>query len=209
MQWRMLMKRVPSRSMTVVGDIAQTGSLSGARSWADVFDGWAAGRWRVEELTVNYRTPAQVMEVAADVLAVARPGAVVPVSARIGDWAPVAIPYATSDTVVDVVRGELDRFATVAVIAPDDLVETTRVALAAGLPDGAVGPDAPVSVLEVTAAKGLEFDAVVLLEPAQILAASPRGASDIYVAMTRPTQRLVVLHSEPLPDMLRALPEES
>jgi DNA helicase IV len=205
MQWRMLMKRVPSRSMTVVGDIAQTGSLSGAQSWADVFESWAPGRWRVEELTVNYRTPAQVMDVAADVLAVARPGATVPVSARIGDWAPVAIAGEPAESVVDVVRGELDRFATVAVIAPDDLVEPTRAVLAAGLPDAAVGPEAPVSVLDVTAVKGLEFDAVVLLEPAQILAASPRGASDIYVAMTRPTQRLVVLHSEPLPHLLRAL----
>ncbi|MGH3744831.1 MAG: UvrD-helicase domain-containing protein, partial [Mycobacteriales bacterium] len=206
MQWRMIMKRVPSRSMTVVGDIAQTGSLSGAQSWADVFEGWAPRRWRVEELTVNYRTPAQVMDIAADVLAVVQPDATPPVSARIGDWSPVAIPGDTGESVVQVVRRELEHFATVAVIAPDDLVETTRAALSAGLPAGALGADAPVSVLDVAAAKGLEFDAVVLLEPARILAASPRGASDIYVAMTRPTQHLVVLHSAPLPDMLRALP---
>ncbi|HEX7353429.1 MAG TPA: AAA family ATPase [Mycobacteriales bacterium] len=205
MQWRMVMKRVPSRSMTVVGDIAQTGSVSGARSWADVFDGWAPGHWRAEELTVNYRTPAQVMDVAADVLAVAQPGATVPVSARVGEWSPRAIPCDTSETVVEVVRRELARFATVAVIAPDDLVETTRETLSDGLPPGALGLDAPVSVLDVTAVKGLEFDAVVLVEPARILAASPRGASDLYVALTRATQDLAVLHSEPLPAVLRAL----
>lgn len=205
MQWRMVMKRVPSRSMTVVGDIAQTGSVSGARSWADVFDGWAPGHWRAEELTVNYRTPAQVMDVAADVLAVAQPGATVPVSARVGEWSPRAIPCDTSETVVEVVRRELARFATVAVIAPDDLVETTRETLSDGLPPGALGLDAPVSVLDVTAVKGLEFDAVVLVEPARILAASPRGASDLYVALTRTTQDLAVLHSEPLPAVLRAL----
>ncbi len=204
MQWRTIMRRIPSRSITAVGDIAQTGSLSGAASWSEVFDPYAAGRWRVEELTVNYRTPAQVMEVAADVLAVAHPGATIPDSARVGDWPPVAIACAAGDSAAVrlAVRRELDRFATVAVITPDDLVAPTAEALA-----DLIAVDGPVSVLDVTSAKGLEFDAVVLLEPAQILAASARGASDLYVAMTRPTQRLVVLHSEPLPAVLRRIPD--
>ncbi|MDQ1463736.1 MAG: hypothetical protein QOC73_677, partial [Actinomycetota bacterium] len=83
-------------------------------------------------------------------------------------------------------------------------------ALASALPDGVVASgtgalDAPVAVLAVNQAKGLEFDAVVLVEPAAILAASARGANDLYVAMTRPTQRLRVLHSEPLPAGLETL----
>ena len=208
MQWRMIMRRVPSRSMTVVGDIAQTGSPSGAADWAEVFEPWAPGRWRVAELTVNYRTPAQVMDVAADVLAVARPGAAVPVSARVGDWPPVAVPCSTDDCLVSAVRSELARFSTVAVLAADERVTAARAALSAALPEGTVGRDAAVSVLGVREAKGLEFDAVVLLEPAEILAASARGASDLYVAITRPTQRLVVLHGEPLPAVLERLPTD-
>src|SRR5215207_4005316 len=67
MAWRMLMRRSPSRSMTVVGDMAQTGAPWGPGSWARALDPHAAGRWRVEELTINYRTPAEIMAVAADV----------------------------------------------------------------------------------------------------------------------------------------------
>ncbi len=200
MAWRVLMRRCPARSMTVVGDIAQTGSLDGAASWAEVLDPYVRGRWRAEELTVNYRTPAQVMDIAADVLQLARPGATPPESARVGDWPPVAIRCAAGDlaAVELAVRRELTRFSTVAVIAPDDLV--------AGL-SALIPADDAVSVLGVAAAKGLEFDAVVVYEPDRILAGSRRGASDLYVAMTRPTQRLVVLHSAPLPAALARLPD--
>ncbi len=65
--------------------------------------------------------------------------------------------------------------------------------------------DADVAVLTVTEAKGLEFDAVVVVEPARILAESPRGASDLYVALTRATQRLCVVHTGPLPEVLASL----
>src|SRR5437763_13852457 len=68
MAWRMLVRRCPSRSMTVVGDIAHTSASWGATSWGSVLEPVAPGRWRVEELTVNYRTPSEVMAVAADVL---------------------------------------------------------------------------------------------------------------------------------------------
>jgi DNA helicase IV len=70
---------------------------------------------------------------------------------------------------------------------------------------GASALDAPVAVLTVADAKGLEFDAVVLLEPADILAESPRGANDLYVAITRPTQRLRVLYSGALPPGFESL----
>jgi DNA helicase IV len=62
-----------------------------------------------------------------------------------------------------------------------------------------------MTVLSVGEAKGLEFDAVVLVEPARILRESPRGANDLYVAISRPTQRLLVLHSEPLPPGVESL----
>src|SRR5580692_6282451 len=69
MAWRMVMRRIPSRSLTVVGDVAQRGSAAGARSWAQMLDPYVKGRWHQEYLTVNYRTPAEIMAVAADVLA--------------------------------------------------------------------------------------------------------------------------------------------
>src|SRR5690606_3801601 len=68
MAWRTVMRRVPAKSLTVVGDIAQTGSAAGARSWGEVLDPYLEGRWREERLEVNYRTPAEIMAVAADVL---------------------------------------------------------------------------------------------------------------------------------------------
>ena len=69
MAWRMIMRRVPTRSLTVVGDVAQTGNAAGARSWGEMLDRYVRGRWREERLTVNYRTPAEIMTVATDVLA--------------------------------------------------------------------------------------------------------------------------------------------
>ena len=76
-------------------------------------------------------------------------------------------------------------------------------------PDGPADPEvdltSPVVVLPIGKAKGLEFDAVVLVEPAEVLAESPRGANDLYVALTRATQRLAVVHAEPLPEVLHRL----
>src|SRR5206468_2554147 len=82
MQWRVLMRRCPSRSMTVVGDIAQTGSPAGARSWAEMLGPYLADRWRLAELTVNYRTPAEIMRAAASLLAAAGVGSSPITSAR-------------------------------------------------------------------------------------------------------------------------------
>lgn len=82
MAWRLLMRRCPSRSMTIVGDVAQTGALSGTPSWADALAPYVAQRWRLAELTVSYRTPAEIMAVAADVLAEIDPALRPPRSVR-------------------------------------------------------------------------------------------------------------------------------
>ena len=82
MAWRMLMRRCPARSLTIVGDLAQTGDLSGSASWADALGPYLGDRWRLAPLTVNYRTPSEVMAVAADVLAAIDPGLEVPRSVR-------------------------------------------------------------------------------------------------------------------------------
>ncbi|NUO97242.1 MAG: helicase, partial [Nonomuraea sp.] len=91
MAWRMVIRRVPARSLTVVGDLAQTGSVAGARSWGEVLDPYLEGRWREERLLVNYRTPAEIMRVAADVLAAVAPWQEPPESVREGGDEPRAV----------------------------------------------------------------------------------------------------------------------
>jgi DNA helicase IV len=89
MGWRMVLRRNPSRSMTIVGDIGQTGSPAGAHSWEQMLG--PRSRWREERLTVNYRTPEEIMAVAADVLAHAAPGEEPPESVRAEGVPPSAI----------------------------------------------------------------------------------------------------------------------
>jgi len=165
---------------------------------------------------VNYRTPAQVMVLASAMLAAAGIDTKAPQSAREGDVPPTAHRIEPGDfgAVARVVGAELDNLGEgrLAVIAPAAQISDVLAALASSLPAGSLASgsgalDAPVAVLAVNQAKGLEFDAVVLVEPAQILAASARGANDLYVALTRPTQRLRVVHSGPLPAGLEKLDE--
>jgi DNA helicase IV len=217
MTWRLLMRRCPARSMTLVGDVAQTGSAAGASSWATALDPYVEGRWRLAELTVNYRTPAQVMELASAVLEAAGISVTPPRSVRVGDVAPTAheIKPGDVDVMASLVRAELDALGDgrLAVIAPAAQVTGLRAALVAALPDGAVAAgttaalalESRVAVLPVNQVKGLEFDTVVLVEPREILAGSVRGANDLYVALTRPTQRLRVVHSEALPPGLETM----
>jgi DNA helicase IV len=215
MLWRALARRVPARSMTVVGDLAQTGSAAGASSWAEVLDPLAPGRWRVAELTVNYRTPAKIMAPAAEMLLAAGVTVRAPQSAREGDWEPVAIrltsddPQALAETVVQALATD-DRELNggqFAVVLPrgqhPDIAERVRKIFSDRESVAALGER--VSVLTVDEAKGLEFDAVTVVDPAAIIGESPRGASDLYVALTRPTQRLTVLHHGDLPEGLTAL----
>ncbi|MEV0806921.1 ATP-binding domain-containing protein [Micromonospora sp. NPDC050200] len=202
MAWRLLMRRCPSRSMTIVGDVAQTGALAGTPSWADALEPYVAQRWRLEELTVSYRTPAEVMAVAADVLAEIDPALRPPRSVRSSGVPPW-------DRTVDAVRlaGELvaatTREATglddgrLGVIVPAGRADELAAAVVAALPEVAVGEqpelESRVVVLTVGQAKGLEFDSVLVVDPDGIVAESPRGRSDLYVALTRATQRLGVL----------------
>jgi DNA helicase IV len=209
MVWRVLFRRCPSRSMTVVGDLAQTGASWGPATWAEVFDRHAANRWRQAELTVNYRTPAEIMEVATAVLASAAPGVVPPRSMREEGVAPWAVQVPAGEVaavVADTVRSELAAIGDgrLAVIAPVARTEELVRSLSAALPESTVADrtsplDGLVAVLGVAETKGLEFDGVILVEPAEIVAESERGMSDLYVALTRATRRLAVVHADPLP----------
>jgi DNA helicase IV len=222
MMWRLLMRRCPTRSMTLVGDVAQVGSAAGTSSWGAALDPYVHDRWRLEALTVNYRTPAAIMQIASDVLTGAGVSAPMPQSVREGDAPPMAhtIPAgldagdaAALDAVRAIVAEEMAALGRgrLAVVAPADVAPTLRAHLGETFPSGTVGQgraalDSPVVVLTVHEVKGLEFDSVVLVEPATILKASPRGANDLYVALTRPTQRLRVLASGDFPAGLDNLP---
>ncbi len=207
MAWRMVMRRIPTRSLTVVGDLAQRGSAAGARSWAEMLDPYVKGRWREEQLTVNYRTPAEIMAVAADVLAAVAPGEQPPESVREEGVPPRAVRGL--DRVAPVLGAELDEMGEggrLAVIAPAARIAELARALPAAVPgDRAESLDAPVALLTVGQAKGLEFDRVILVDPAGILAQSPAGGHDLYVAITRATHRLTVVHDGDLPAALGRL----
>jgi len=192
MDWRVLMRRAPSRSMTLVGDVAQTGAPGGAKSWDSVLSPYVADRWRLEELTVNYRTPAEIMDVAARVLAEVNPELEAPVSVRetgVLPWRERLAPNELAGRIKSIVDGELEAVdgGTVAVLVPAKRLRKLRKAL---------GPDDErLSLLTVDKAKGLEFDSVVLVSPDEIVAESPRGLNDLYVALTRSTQRLGVVQT--------------
>ncbi|EFL13396.1 helicase [Streptomyces sp. C] len=197
MAWRLLMRRCPTRSMTLVGDPAQTGDEAGCGSWKQILDPYVGDRWEHVRLGVNYRTPAEIMELAAGVLRAHRPGFEPPRSVRstgVRPWVREAagLPGAVAEAVRDGAPAE----GRLAVIAPRPL----HPALAAALPGVRAGeqPDLtrPVVLLDARQAKGLEFDTVIVAEPADL------DPSDLYVALTRATQHLGVVHTGRLPEGL-------
>ncbi|WP_341721185.1 AAA family ATPase [Micromonospora sp. FIMYZ51] len=206
MAWRLLMRRCPSRSMTIVGDVAQTGALTGTPSWAEALKPYVADRWRLTELTVSYRTPAEIMAVAADVLAEIDPALRPPRAVRSSGFPPVerSVPARRlAAELIEIATAEAAGLADgrLGVIVPGGRVDDLGAALTSALPEAAVGeqPDleSRVVVLTVAEAKGLEFDSVILVDPDRIVAESPRGPSDLYVALTRATQRLTTLTPTP------------
>ncbi|WP_329008085.1 AAA family ATPase [Micromonospora rifamycinica] len=202
MAWRLLMRRCPSRSMTIVGDVAQTGALAGTPSWAEALEPYVAQRWRLEELTVSYRTPAEVMAVAAEVLAGIDPALRPPRSVRrsgVPPWDRTVAADRLAAELVEAANREaagLDE-GRLGVIVPAGRAAELAGAVLAALPEAGVGEqpelESRVVLLTVGQAKGLEFDSVLVVDPDGIVAESPRGRSDLYVALTRATQRLGVL----------------
>ncbi|MCE3554198.1 AAA family ATPase [Pseudonocardia sp. RS11V-5] len=182
MDWHVLLRRCPSRSVTAVGDLAQRSAPAGARAWADVLGPHLGSRWTYRTLTVNYRTPSEIMALAAGVLAEFAPDRQPPESVRsTGEepWqrtVPAAELGAELHTAVEAEAAELGR-GTLAVIAAD-------VEGLAGL---------PAEVHTPVSAKGLEFDVVVIVDPDGIRARHP---ADLYVSITRATRRLGLLHVE-------------
>ena len=213
MAWRMVMRRCPTRSMTLVGDLAQASSAAAPSSWAEALDPRAEGRWRVEELAVNYRTPTEIMDLAAGVLKQIDPSLSPPRSVRSTGTAPwitrvddlaTDLPAAVTAELTATVDG---RLAVIAAAGRESAVlEVLRgagIAAAPGYEPTAL--DSPVAVLTVAQAKGLEFDSVIVVEPSELVESSPSGLRELYVATTRATARLGIVHSRDLPSGLSGL----
>jgi DNA helicase IV len=212
LQLRMLARRSLGGSMTVAGDIAQATGPRATTRWDDV-TAWLPDQRpvRLVELSVNYRTPGEVMALAAKVLAVTAPGLRPPMSARTTGTPPAVVPVEAASLAAraaEVARSESGHpgVGTVAIIVPPSLLEPMETALAAsGIGFASAerdGLDHPVTLIPVGMVKGLEFDAVVVVEPARLVAEAAQGLRALYVALTRPTQRLTIVHAAPLPDVL-------
>ncbi|MET8647721.1 ATP-dependent DNA helicase [Streptomyces sp. NPDC004675] len=217
MAWRLLMRRSPTRSMTLVGDPAQTAEAGGVGSWSEILEPYVGDRWEHTRLGVNYRTPSEIMDVAAAVVRAENPGFEPPSSVRstgVRPWAratddlPSAVEKAVEELTASLTGPAPERdepqeregtpAGRLAVIAPRDLHRSLAVRL-----EGVTAGEEPdltrtVVLLDPREAKGLEFDAVLVVEPGRY------GTSDLYVALTRATQRLGVLHTGRLPKALAA-----
>jgi hypothetical protein len=212
MQLRMVSRRSLSGSMSVVGDLAQATGPVAPTAWSEVLAHLAPGRSaRTVELSVNYRTPDEVMRVSSNVLRVAAPWVHPPRSVRVTGEAPAVVAADPGGLVAQVVAradGEagLVGGGTVGVVAPNSLVPALADGLSrAGLSFGEArrdGLDFAITVVPVEVVKGLEFDSVVVVEPASIVDEEPQGLRALYVALTRATRRLTVVHERPLPSAM-------
>jgi DNA helicase IV len=210
MAWRLLLRRCPTRSMTLVGDVAQTGTLAGASSWAQVLEPHLGRSWRLEELTVNYRTPTEIMAVADEVLAAGGSGGTAARAVRstgVRPWSLEVAEHDLADAVAGAAVAMHEEDGTLAVIVPRRRLDEVAAAVRARLPGTSTDGDlttGPV-VLPPERAKGLEFDSVLVVDPVAVVEEGVRGLNDLYVALTRATQRLGVVHPGALPSMLSGL----
>jgi DNA helicase IV len=214
MQLRMLNRRSLNGSMTIVGDIAQSTGAWAHASWDEVLEHLPDRRPpRREELTIGYRLPGPNMDLAAKVLRLAAPELTPPSSVRHAGDEPRFVAAAAGHlgrAVVEQALVERDAVdpGSVAVIVPDSVLGVVTDAFeAAGVEFGRAvrhGLDQPITVVPVSLVKGLELDASVVVEPAAILEEEVQGARALYVALTRATKRLVLVHERPLPEVLAA-----
>ena len=189
MQLRMIVRRARDGALTLLGDVAQgTGAIRYA-GWDEVLPFVRADDGAVvEELRHAYRVPREIMEIALPLLETIAPQVAPPISYRTGAGPPQVRRVDHDRLSAEAFRAAAEApDGLIAIIAPEELVET-------------MPSDELVPVLTPREAKGLEFDHVVVVEPALI------ELRELYVALTRPTKTLVVVHARPLPAELRYAP---
>ncbi len=193
MQLRAIARRSQGGSLTLLGDVAQATGPVAYSSWEELLPLLPDGELgEVAELRHAYRVPAEIMELALPLLTTIAPDVEPPIAFRTGGAAPLVRHVEEDELLVEALR-EASRLAReeglLAVIAPEALLP--RLELGSAFEDG-------VALLSPRAAKGLEFDHVVVVEPAAI-AEDEQGLRGLYVALTRPTRTLIVVHARPLP----------
>jgi DNA helicase IV len=211
MQFRMVARRAASGSMTILGDLAQATGAWGYGTWDEILRHLpTSAPSRHDELTLGYRAPGQILDLASKLLPQAAPTVRPTRSIRQGRREPRIMRVGSNELLAESVReatGLAEEGLLVGlVVAARHLAAMTALVgdrSDIGLLDRD-GMHRRVTVVDATAAKGLEFDAVVVVEPTAIAGADDRGLRLLYVAMTRPIQHLSLVHAEPLPALLRA-----
>ncbi len=211
MAWRMVMRRSPNRWMTLVGDIAQTSSPAGVETWGEALSPYVEDRWQLCELTINYRTPETITDIADAVLEDIDPEITPPRPIRSGEhpvgWHDIGAKddaVALRDELVAILSG-LESGRSTAIVATEEVLNRLGESPARALAvDAGLDPETAglLSVEDVRLVKGLEYDNVLLIDPEAVLASSVQGMQDLYVALTRATQRLHVLYPGRLPEVL-------
>ena len=210
MQLRMATRRSLNGAMTVVGDLAQATGAFSPHSWSEILEHLPDKREpQVFNLSVGYRIPEQIMDLANRVMRAVAPDLHPPRSVRQGDFPPLIVRSNSADElladVVEHTRQILDSIGdgNVAVVCPDSMSAVVSAALVqAGIDHGRANNaalDSRLTVVPVSLVKGLELDGVVLVEPSAIVDAQENGLRALYVALTRATQRLTVVHHRELP----------
>jgi DNA helicase IV len=209
MQFRMVARRAPSGSLTILGDLAQATGAWNYHHWDEILAHLpTSAPVRREELTLGYRAPGQVLDLASKLLAVSAPMVAPTRSIRPGRHEPRIIRVEPDHLVArgldEAVRLAGEECLVGLVAAPDHLAALAN--LVRGRTDVGIlerdGITRPVTLVGASATKGLEFDAAVVVEPSAIAGTELRGLRMLYVAMTRPIRHLSIVHSEPLPDPL-------
>jgi DNA helicase IV len=216
MQLRMLARRCPSGSMTLLGDLAQAVGVWGLADWEEVA-AWlpAPDGIDVVELRFGYRSPAQVLDLAGRLLPAAAPDVTPTQAVRPGRHAPrqQVVSAGSLDRAVAVEVADLaDAWGSVGVVVPATMVERWCAVLSESgrLDIGEATADGlghGVTVVAAEGAKGLEFDAVAVIEPEAIVAERSERAAGLrllYVALTRPTQHLSILSTTEVPELADA-----
>jgi len=205
MQCRAVARRLAAGSLTVLGDLAQATSPWSPSDWQETLAGLGRPDTVVRPLTRGYRVPGEVLDFANRLLPHIAPGLPAASAVRSEPGALHVRPVAALGEPLAEVVTELRAVpGSIGIVCADDAVpEVTGLLVAAGVlavPLTDDGADvASVAVVPATLAKGLEFDAVVVVDPAAIVAAEPRGLHRLYVVLTRAVSTLVVLHRSDLP----------